>query len=390
MSAAAERAIDDVLRHGRAILKFISANDVGLTGSHQAGFYLPRAVWQLFTPHAPVKGRNDKSPVAIRWPDQTTHSMVTWYGTGTRSEYRLTNFGRHFPWLSHDLVGALLVLVPVSHQEFHTYVLNDDADIEQVQASLDVYVLGRWGVYLADGRVEEAADACTDRIFREFAESIDVFPESRTMSAKARETVLACVRAIAQKSCDDQLLAFVGAELALFRMVERRMHEAEVQRAFTNIDDFVNTAHRILNARKARAGRALENHVEFLLTEAGVPFEMRAVVDGTRPDVLLPGQRAYEDAQRGAYPVEKLIMVGVKTTCKDRWRQVLNEAPLIATKHILTMQEGISPKQLEEMHRSNVVLVVPKELHAQYPKEHAIALLDVETFVASAARTLHG
>ena len=98
-----------------------------------------------------------------------------------------------------------------------------------------------------------------------------------------------------------------------------------MQRLFADIDDFIKTALSILNARKARAGRALENHIEFLFREAGLPFEMRATVEGTRPDVLMPGKKAYDDALRGRYPTEKLIMIGVKTTCKDRWRQVLTK-----------------------------------------------------------------
>ena len=65
-----------------------------------------------------------------------------------------------------------------------------------------------------------------------------------------------------------------------------------------------------------------------------------------------------------------------------------NEAPPVKKKHILTLQEGISPKQLEEMHRSNVVLVVPEPLHSKYPSERRIKLLGLESFVASARKIL--
>jgi hypothetical protein len=124
------------------------------------------------------------------------------------------------------------------------------------------------------------------------------------------------------------------------------------------------------------------------LRGTGLPFEMRATVEGTKPDILMPGKREYDAALQGRYPAEKLIMVGIKTTCKDRWRQVLNEAPQIRRKHILTLQEGISSKQLDEMHRSNVVLVVPRPLHVQYPKDRSVALIDVESFITSARKIL--
>lgn len=391
MSPEAERAVEDALRHGKALLKIISANDTGLTGSHQAGFYLPKSadVWPLFTPHGPIKGRLDKSLVDITWPDgRVTESAVTWYGKKTRSEYRLTRFGRDFPWLVHDLVGALLVLVPVSHGELHAYVLEREDDIEDVQAALNVYVLERWAIYLADREIEETADACLDRLFRQFTQAVDIFPETKAMSGKAREVVVACIQGIAQKAADEQLLEYIRAELKLFRMVERKIYQGEVQRLFADIDDFVTTALSILNARKSRAGWALEHHIEFLFREAGLPFETRVTVEGTRPDILMPSKKAYIDALRGRYPVEKLISIGLKTTCKDRWRQVLREAPQVKKKHILTLQEGISPKQLDEMYRSNVVLVVPEPLHRKYPSERRIKLLSLESFVASARRIL--
>ena len=388
-SYAAERAVEDARKHGKAILKFISANDVGLTGSHQAGFYLPKAAWELFSPHPPVKGNKDKSAVTVLWQDGlVTKSVVTWYGQKTRSEYRLTSFGRGFPWLTHDLVGALFVLIPKAIDEFIAYVIDHDDDIEDVQAGLDVNVVESWAVYLADREVEETTDACMDRLFRAFALAVVEFPGTREISEKAREVVHACVTGIAQKVSDEQLLEFVRNELVLFKMIERKLFQPEVTRLFADIDDFVDTALRILNARKSRAGRALENHVEFLLRESGLPFEMRKTVDGTRPDVVMPGKKAYDDAARGKYPAGKLIMIGVKMTCKDRWRQVLSEAPQIPVKHILTLREGISPRQLEEMHRANVVLVVPKALHSRYPKKRPLELLSIEEFLLSARKIL--
>jgi len=76
-------------------------------------------------------------------------------------------------------------------------------------------------------------------------------------------------------------------------------------------------------------------------------------------------------------------MFGAETTCKDRWRQVLNEATRVPKKHILTIQQGISAKQLAEMHRANVTLVVPLEIQHQYPKTSGIALVSVSQFVES-------
>ncbi len=100
------------------------------------------------------------------------------------------------------------------------------------------------------------------------------------------------------------------------------------------------------------------------------------------PLVLIPKTDtdfiAYDNPQ---YTLRKLVMIGIKTTCKDRWRQVTKEASRIPVKHILTLQEGISSKQLDEMKRANVTLIIPKSLHKKYPKERDITMLDLESFI---------
>ena len=60
-------------------------------------------------------------------------------------------------------------------------------------------------------------------------------------------------------------------------------------------------------------------------------------------------------------------MLAVKTTVKERWRQVLEEADRIPTKHLLTLQEGVSEGQFAQMATAGVRLVVPKTLHSKYP-----------------------
>jgi hypothetical protein len=134
-----------------------------------------------------------------------------------------------------------------------------------------------------------------------------------------------------------------------------------------------------MNRRKSRAGRSLENHVEYLLNDAGIPYAMRPPIEGN-PDVVIPSVDAYYDRR---YPRDKLFVVGIKTTCKDRWRQVVSEAPLQPRKHLLTTQAGISQKQLELMRKAGLKLVVPKKLHTQYPKEHSIEIMDVSGFLST-------
>ena len=69
------------------------------------------------------------------------------------------------------------------------------------------------------------------------------------------------------------------------------------------------------------------------------------------------------------------------TTCKDRWRQILNEASRIETKHLLTLQEGISENQFREMSEAGVQLVVPLPLVGKYPESVQPYLQSLESFI---------
>jgi hypothetical protein len=74
-------------------------------------------------------------------------------------------------------------------------------------------------------------------------------------------------------------------------------------------------------------------------------------------------------------------MLAVKTTCKDRWRQILNEADRIKQKHLLTLQEGISEAQFKEMTQAGVQLVIPVPLMKSYSKKIQPHLQTLESFI---------
>lgn len=101
------------------------------------------------------------------------------------------------------------------------------------------------------------------------------------------------------------------------------------------------------------------------------------MVEG-EPDILIPSVEAYLNPK---YPLDRLCMIGVKTTCKDRWRQVLNEAQRMKQRHILTIQPGISSNQMEEMRKAGVSLIVPKHLHKKYPSDRKLQIYDVADFL---------
>lgn len=388
-SSQCDRAIADALKFGCAILKSVSANDVGLTGSNQRGFYLPKEVWTRFSPFPPDHGVNYDHGVTARWADgRVTQSHVKWYGkSDSKNEYRLTSFNRErrFPYRTHDRCGSLLVLVPESLQTFHMHMLDDEEDIIEIQAILGVETISGWGLYEAEPNAVDLDETkCLDARILRFAESLSDFPDTRTISQEARESVRSCVKDFDRTTLDNQLVQFVEQEYRLFRSIERKISGRSVFRRFDSIEEFLKTAQSILQRRKSRAGRSLENHVEHLLETSKLDFEAQPLVDGTRPDFLIPGTTQYVDRN---FSRDRLMVLAVKTTCRDRWRQVLREAPSVPRKYILTLQPGNSPAQLDEMKAANVTLVVPEAVHGRYPKAHRGMILTIEKFI-DRARTL--
>jgi hypothetical protein len=75
-------------------------------------------------------------------------------------------------------------------------------------------------------------------------------------------------------------------------------------------------------------------------------------------------------------------MLGVKSTCKDRWRQVLAEADRITDKHLLTLEPSISTNQTDEMQQRRLQLVLPRGLHETFTKTQQGWLMPVSDLVA--------
>ncbi len=74
-------------------------------------------------------------------------------------------------------------------------------------------------------------------------------------------------------------------------------------------------------------------------------------------------------------------MLGAKTTCKDRWRQVLAEAERISRKHLFTLEGGISEAQTAEMQANNLQLVVPQELISSFTERQQGWLMNLSSFI---------
>lgn len=91
MSSILNSAISKVQNAQHAFCRFITANDTGKNGSHQAGFYIPKCAAPLLFDKPGVKGENKDKLVKVKWQDDfLTDSRFIYYGQGTRNEYRIT------------------------------------------------------------------------------------------------------------------------------------------------------------------------------------------------------------------------------------------------------------------------------------------------------------
>lgn len=183
---------------------------------------------------------------------------------------------------------------------------------------------------------------------------------------------------------DHALIRWMEHEENLFKRLERHIVAERLKDGFnvgdvTDIDGFIKFSLSVHNRRKSRVGYALENHLEEIFKIHGVTYSRNKVTENrSKPDFLFPDIGLYHDPQ---FPASHLTMLGVKSTCKDRWRQVLAEAGRIEEKHLFTLEPSISENQTVEMQENNLQLVLPKQLHETYKPHQQEWLMDLFSFV---------
>lgn len=328
--------------------------------------------------------------------------FVTWYDARenhpTRSEYRL-----YFPstsvsdlaqegdamFIARRTTDAVLVLITPASSTIQNQLLwlfgidaqpGPDFEAQEVKNNTDseldfaaAYILDELGI-----EPEEAEGESLDRFLEPFGLK---FPTMRAFSALARSS-LPEVSAIDQP--DEALLAWMEREELLFRRLERRIVAERLGTGFmagneADVDGFLGFSLSVQNRRKARAGSALESHLEAVFLAHGVRFARGAKTENrNKPDFIFPGQHEYHDQ---AFPAARLTMLGAKSTLKDRWRQVLSEAIRIDEKHLLTLEPSVSENQTDEMQAKRLRLVLPQRLHETYKPRQRPWLLSLGAFL---------
>lgn len=227
-------------------------------------------------------------------------------------------------------------------------------------------------------QIEDTADELLDRLITAFGMS---FPPTKEFSAFARRSLGANVAA--EDDPDLALEEWMKQEERLFRSLEKAIVEVRLKQGFTEVDEFVSFSLSVQNRRKSRVGHALENHLEAVFKAHLVPYERGAKTEGnSKPDFLFPSAAAYRDPKSVSPPLQ---MLAAKSTCKDRWRQVLAEAAKIPRKHLFTLETAISENQTDEMHAHSIQLVVPPSVAKTYTPSQQITLMNLRHFLAVAS-----
>lgn len=341
---------------------------------------------------------DDESPLAC-------DGSLTWYDArerhATRTEYRL-----YFPPCEvmteareGDMIvfglredGSMLVIIGAAgttgeSQLSWLFGLSPAADGGYAVASPELLEqdIGFAGSYILEELGVEIAAAGDDGQLEHLLSTFgSAFPPTAVFSTYARDSL---PHVSSLDDPDGALVAWFEQEERLFRMFERHLVAQRLREGFgEDVDAFTGYALSVLNRRKARAGKALENHVEQVLKDWGVPYTRECRTENnSKPDFIFPGCSEYHQTN---FPQDQLRMLAVKSTCKDRWRQVLAEAARVSRKHLLTLEPGISVQQTTEMVDHAVQLVIPRGIQSSFQDAQREELISLGEFVGMAQANL--
>lgn len=377
--------------------KRLSANDTGLTEANQVGIYFPKQVIFSAIPslNTVLSGKNTDFFLTahIESHEESRKVRAIWYNnrvrlqTGTRDETRITQWGgKTSPLQNPESTGAIAVFaffgeVGKDATECRVWVCRNAAETIALENRIGDVEPGEPVTLLGGGLpfVEETESKCWLSEEEIPPEWMANYPHGRDIAALA-----ASKRILRQKSPDARLISRRNCEFEIYRSIEHAHLWPQVKKGFSSLEEFLKLASSASQRRRSRGGHSLEYHAERLFSEEGLKrdrdFSHNPKTEGEKqPDFIFPSSAAYNDP---AFPKSRLRMLAAKTTLRDRWRQILNEADRIEVKHLLTLQEGLSLNQFTELEESKVKLVVPKALHEKFPPAVQPKLMTLSEFIS--------
>ena len=377
--------------------KRLSGNDTLANGSHQAGPYIPKNVFfRLFPSLADRRKENPDTyfEMVIDSHPDIRKVRIVWYNNkfrgGTRDEVRITNLGgANSPLLDPESTGALVVFAFKKERSndakiCHVWICRNEIEEDLIELETGPVEPGRGRIVwppeynFITSLVRAVRANCrlaNNEIPQEWLEQ---FPSGNDIIKK----VIQMRPEFRQIAVDSRILKRRKCEFELFLSLEEAIELPRIRNGFATIAEFLEAAQTILQRRKSRSGRSLELHMREILIEEnfqeGKDFSYQPKVGG-RPDFLFPNEKAYLNQN---FPRENIKMLAVKTTFKDRWRQVTRECPDLQTRYLLTLQEGVSEDQFRLITEAGIRLVVPEPIISKYKNTIRPDILTLEAFLA--------
>lgn len=281
MNTIVDLAIERTNASKQSFCKMLSPNDSGETGGHQAGFLISKAAKNMLFTDKELESHIAKRNVKIKWQNNfETDGCFTWYES--KNELRLTKFTKQFPYIGSEYTGALFVLIKNTDTDYEGFILNTEEEINTYLVSFGI-TPAETNRPLFFNNNEFALRE--QELITRFINNLEIdFPSSEVMSSAARMIFFETMahKNLASKNPDKTLLAWTDEEYKLFRALEQSRYGKTINKGFDTVDDFVMMANQVLNRRKSRAGKSLENHLSAIFDENNIAYTAQAVTEGNR------------------------------------------------------------------------------------------------------------
>jgi hypothetical protein len=393
-------------------IKRLSSHEVDETVSHGHEF---QGITDLRALLGPVKHRFEAEVVILQDTEPTQqrfNTELTWYNSRVNQPNRTPEWRLYYPhdaiFMRHASPDDLIIITKTHAGNLQVFIARKNSAWERklmwlfqknpspgvtkftvptaavpVDFSAESILEEIVGPKQAEVLLQKQVDPEAAVLAEILASCAEKLPSSKQMSRIAREKFPggADIRDLVLTDPDRVLTEWVSWEYRIFRTFEKLYTKRAVEK-FKDSEDVTELGkffQSFQQRRFSRAGSSFENHVETILMLHGVGFTRHAKTENKKePDFVFPGAPSYHDPK---FPDADLRMLGCKTSCKDRWRQVLSEAKRISLKHLITLEPGISKDQTDEMHQDNLQLVLPKSLHSSYDDDQKKQIISFEVFL---------
>lgn len=327
---------------------------------------------------------------------ESSKGQVTWYDSRKNQPKRSAEYRLYYPdnavtqslkegdfcLIGRQSSGELLIAIaprdtPEEYRLRHLFGLDQPSRTWQVESSIKDFKLNLATRQILEAigiELEVSSDIDIDKLLAKFGSA---FPTTKEFSKYARDTVRDKISAL--EDPDGALEAWMAYEEDLFRAMEKTIVKEQLIKGFAEVDEFIKYSLSVQNRRKSRVGHALENHLSAVFDANSIRYARGARTENnSRPDFIFPGSVEYHDPAVGSPP---LRMLGAKTTCKDRWRQVLTEAQKIPQKHLFTLETALTANQLQEMNASSLTIVSTPDVLLTYPSASSGWTMTLSQFI---------